>query len=74
MMKNEEQMMELRGRVVTDVEIEDVDPRDYPDFCDAFFSHAVYADTGEELTDAELEELLDTYPEVANEMAFEHYL
>jgi hypothetical protein len=64
--------MELKGRKVVDVEIEDVDPRDYPDFCDAHFSHAVYQDTGEPLTDDELDELGDLYPEVIGEMAFEH--
>lgn len=66
--------MLLNGRPVTDVEIDGVDPRDYPDFCDAYFTYAVFADTGEELTDKDLEELLDEYPEVANEMAFEHYI
>lgn len=66
--------MKLNGRVVTDVEIDGVDINDYPDFCDAYFTRAVFDDTGEELTDAELEELLEQYPEVANEMAFEHYL
>lgn len=66
--------MKLNGRVVTDVEIDGVDINDYPDFCDAYFTRAVFDDTGEALTDAELEELLEQYPEVANEMAFEHYL
>jgi hypothetical protein len=39
--------MQLHGRKVVDVQIEDVDPRDYPDFCDAFFAYAVFEDTGE---------------------------
>ena len=66
--------MELKGRKVVDVEIEDVDPRDYPDFCDAHFSRAVFEDTGEELSDEEIEELNEAYPEVVNEMAFEYYM
>jgi hypothetical protein len=49
----------FKGRKVVDIEIEDIDPRDYPDFCDAYVSHAVWEDTGEELTDAELTELAD---------------
>ena len=66
--------MQLNGRKVVDVEIDGVDPTDYPDFCDAYFTYAVYEDTGEELTDAELEELNDSYPEVVNEMAYEYYI
>lgn len=66
--------MELNGRRVVDVEVDDVDPTDYPDFCDAHFSYAVYEDTGEELTDEELEELNDSYPDVVNEMAYEYYI
>ena len=66
--------MKLNGRKVVDVEIDGVDPTDYPDFCDAYFTYAVYEDTGEELTDTELEELNDSYPEVVNEMAYEYYI
>ena len=66
--------MELNGRKVVDVEVDGVDTRDYPDFCDAYFSNAVYEDTGEELTDEELEQLQDAYPEVVNEMAYEYYI
>ena len=49
----------FKGRKVIDIEIEDIDPRDCPDFCDAYVSHAVWEDTGVELTDAELNELAD---------------
>mgnify|MGYP003343493889 CR=1 FL=1 len=66
--------MLLKGRVVVDVEIDGVDTRDYPDFCDAYFSHAVFKDTLEELSDEELEQLTEDYPEVVNEMAYGHYL
>jgi len=52
--------MHFKGRNVIDVEIEDIDPRDYPDFCDAYVSHAVWEDTGAELTDEELNELAET--------------
>lgn len=51
--------MELNGRKVVDVEVDGIDTSDYPDFCDAYFSRGVYEDTGEELTDSELDELTE---------------
>jgi hypothetical protein len=61
--------MELNGRKVIDAEIDGVDSGDYPDFCDAYFSHALFEDTKTALTDDELEELGDKYGDVINEMA-----
>lgn len=66
--------MLLDGRVVVDVEIDGVDPRDYPDFCDAYFSYAVYADDGSELTEDDLFILGQLYPERLNEMAYQFYV
>ena len=66
--------MELNGRLVEVDGVEDVDSRDYPDFCDAHFVGARFVDTGEELTDDEYEELQDKYPEVLWEMAYESLL
>ena len=66
--------MKLNGRKVVDVEIDGVDPNDYPDFCDAYFCYAVYEDTGAELDDAELEELTMDNADVVNEMAYEYYI
>lgn len=63
--------MELNGRIVIGVEIDGVDYRDYPDFCDAHFSRAVYEDNLEELDDDELDELKDKYSDVLWEMAVE---
>jgi hypothetical protein len=40
---------------VEDVEIDGINPRDYPDFCDAFILEASYK--GREMTDEELEAL-----------------
>ena len=65
--------MELNGKKVVDVEIDGVDTTDYPDFCDAYFCAGYYED-GTELTDEELEELGEAYPEVIGEMAFESCL
>jgi hypothetical protein len=47
----------FKGRQLADVEVDDVDTRDYPDFCDAFISNARWADTGDQLTDAEIDEV-----------------
>ena len=67
-------MLKLNGREVVNVEIDGVDTRDYPDFCDVYFSYGVFADTGEELTDKELDDLLESNSEMAYEMAFESCL
>jgi hypothetical protein len=64
----------LHGRRVVDLEIDGVDPKDYPDFCDAYFVHAVFEDTKQDLTDEELEQLAEDNGDVLNEMAYEHYL
>lgn len=63
--------MELKGRKVVDVEVDGVDRRDYPDFCDAYFSNGYFADTGEQLTDDELDSLQFAYSDVLHEMAME---
>ena len=66
--------MQLNGREVVDVEVDGVDGDDYPDFCDAFFSHAVFKDTLEDLTDDELEQLADENGDVLNQMAYESFI
>jgi len=44
---------------VDNIEVDGVDPKDYPDFCDAFISYADY--NGVEMTDAELDLLNQDY-------------
>ena len=63
--------VKMNGRNVVDIDIDGVDSSDYPDFCDAYFSYAVWEDTGEPLTDDELEQLLDENGFLVSEMAFE---
>ena len=65
---------EVNIKDIYDIEVDGVDTRDYPDFCDAYFSAARWIDNDEELTEDELDELSDTYPEVLNEMAYESCL
>ena len=54
--------MNINGREVntSTLEVEGVDPSDWPDFCMAYFSYAEFAD-GEPLTDIELDLLSDNY-------------
>ena len=64
----------FRQRIIDGIEVDGVDTKDYPDFCDAYISRAVYADTGEELDEEELSTLTDENPELVNEMAIESCL
>ena len=49
----------LNDRELVDLEVEDINMRDYPDFCDAYVSYAVWADTKKPLTDDELDQYND---------------
>jgi hypothetical protein len=60
----------LNDRAVVDIEVDGVDSRDYPDFCDAYFCSAFYEDSGEALSDDDLILLDELFPEVLNEMSF----
>ena len=60
----------LNGKKVIDLEVDGVDPKDYPDFSDAYFSYACYED-GTPLTDDELDKLTWLACDVLWEMAFE---
>ena len=48
-------------KLIDDIEIDGIDMRDYPDFCDAFLVSASYK--GRELTEDELEYVQDSNPE-----------
>jgi hypothetical protein len=52
-------MYSMNGREIVDLEVDDINTRDYPEFCDAYVSRAVWKDTGTELTSDELEEYND---------------
>jgi hypothetical protein len=51
-------------------EVDGVDSRDYPDFADAYISHASFVD-GTDLNDDELNQLNDQHGDIANELAFD---
>lgn len=44
---------------ITNVEVDGIDTRDYPDFVDAFISYAEY--DGVEMTDEQLDEINEHY-------------
>ncbi len=60
-----ENIFKLNNLEVTDVEVDGIDMKDYPDFCDAYIESAKFKGTGVELDDNELVELLE-----ANQDAF----
>lgn len=62
--------LELNGRAVIDAEIDGIDMRDYPDFCDAYFDSAFYED-GTALTDDELIQLTNDNGMTLHEMIFD---
>jgi hypothetical protein len=64
----------LNNRNVIDAFVEDVDPNDHPDYCDACFAEAFYEDTGERLTDDELDQLAELHGDILREMAYESLL
>jgi hypothetical protein len=63
-------LAQLNEREVEIDNVEDVDARDYPDFCDAHFTGARWTDTGEELSDSDYEQLHDTHADLLWEMAY----
>lgn len=62
--------MELDYSKITDIQVGDIDTKDFPDFCDAFIESALY--NGREMTDEELDVLnQDTdfvYQQVMNKL------
>lgn len=57
---------------ITDVEFEGIDTRDAPDFCDAYISYAVWADTGRELTDLQIDQINDNHPDYIHELLMDY--
>jgi hypothetical protein len=64
--------MTIKFEEVTNIELDGVNMKDYPDFCDAFVLSAEKLD-GTPLTDVELEEFndLDSTVEYVQENAYE---
>ena len=56
---------------VGSLEIDGVDHRDAPDFCDAYFSAGQFED-GTKMSDEELNELADEHPDILQEKIYHH--
>jgi hypothetical protein len=54
------------------IELDGVDPSDYPDFSDAYVIYAQYTD-GTPLTEDELDEFNDKHYDIAQELALERF-
>jgi len=52
--------------------VDGVDTKDFPDFCDAYFYEGQFV-TGENLSDDQLQELGELYPEELHELAMSKY-
>ena len=61
-----------KGKFVlwSSLEVEGVDTRDYPDFCDCWISYGEWADRTP-LTESELEGLQEEYSDLAYEVAID---
>ena len=55
--------MKLNNLKVIDVEVDGVDMKDYPDFCDAYISEAKFANTKQPLDDNQLTQLQEQNPD-----------
>jgi len=69
--KTDYSFTELKLDEVEDLEVDGVDAKDYPEFCDAFFSDGYNLVKNRDCTEDELIYLTVTYPELLNEMAYE---
>lgn len=56
---------------VINAEIEDLNHRDYPDYCDAFVSYAEHED-GTPLTEEELDTLNEDHRDLVHELIWNH--
>jgi hypothetical protein len=58
-------MATLNNRKVIEIEIDGVDFNDAPDFCDAYVYQAVFEDTGESLSEEQMDQLVsENYDEI----------
>ena len=58
-------IMKIDVNKLENIEVDGIDTRDYPDFVDAFISYAEM--DGVELSDEQLDELNDNYPDLIYE-------
>ena len=56
---------------ICDIEFDGLHYSDAPKFCDAYIAAAVWIETGEPLSDDELDELMDTEGQYVYELLYE---
>ena len=66
--------MKLKNLNVIDVEVDGLDMKDYPDFCDAYISSATFECNKQPLTDNQLAELQDANPMEFHELLSEEFI
>lgn len=68
--------MEIEWDKIEDWELDGIDTKDYPDFCDTYISRCIYK--GKEATEKELEAITEGWdlnmPETLAELAFQHLI
>ena len=57
---------------IISVELDGLDTKDYPDFCDAHVCYAEHPD-GTPLSEAELDDLNDNHSDIVHAKAHEHF-
>jgi len=72
MNKNTNDNLSFKGGNVSynSLQVEGVDTKDYPDFCDCWIGYGEWED-GTELSESELEDLQTTYTDLAYELAID---
>ena len=63
--------MKITWDELTNIVLDGIDTRDYPDFCDAYIRHAWSTKLNRELTDYELEVVTDDFGCEINQLAIE---
>ncbi len=63
-------IMKIDVNKLENIQVDGIDTRDYPDFVDAFISYAEM--DGVELTDEQLDELNDDYPDLIYDCVINH--
>lgn len=60
---------------ILEPEVDGIDTRDYPDFCDAYLSYGLVADKGKlrELTDEECMQVTEDYGEWIHELVMDSF-
>ena len=72
MKQKEIKKMKINTNKLCDLEFENIDSSDYPDFCDAYLSYAWHLDDDRELTDEELEWVNDNESSWVYERVLDH--